>query len=200
MIFTASVLLFHFANAAMLPLVGELLSKGKDGASPLYMSSWIVAARFVMSPVAILTGKLSDPWGPKPLFLIGFGLLALRGMLYTLSHGAVYLIAVQSLDGVGAAIFGVLWVIMISDLAKGTGRFNLLQGAIQSALGLGAFLSDFLSGFVVKHLGHNAGFLGLAGIAVAGLVFFALFMPETKNERASTKAPKVSPRSTPAPA
>jgi MFS family permease len=198
--FTASVLLFHFANAAMLPLVGELLSKGKDGASSLYMSACIVAAQFVMIPVAILTGKLADPWGRKPLFLIGFGVLALRGVLYTLGHGAVYLIAVQSLDGVGAAIFGVLWVIIISDLAKGTGRFNLLQGAIQSALGVGAFLSNFLSGFVVKHLGHNAGFLGLAGIAVAGLVFFALFMPETKDQSAPTKAPKAPLRATPAPA
>ena len=148
----------------------------------MYMSACIVAAQLVMIPVAILTGKLADPWGRKPLFLIGFTVLALRGILYTLGKGAVYLIAVQSLDGVGAAIFGVLWVIIISDLAKGTGRFNLLQGAIQAALGVGAFLSNFLAGFVVKSLGHNAGFLGLAGIASIGLVFFALFMPETKDQ------------------
>jgi MFS family permease len=196
LIFTASVVLFHFANAAMLPLVGEQLSKGKDGASSMYMSACIVAAQLVMIPVAILTGKFADPWGRKPLFLIGFAVLALRGVLYTLGTGAVYLIAVQSLDGVGAAIFGVLWVIIISDLARGTGRFNLLQGAIQAALGLGAFLSNFLAGFVVKSLGHNAGFLGLAGIASIGLIFSALFMPETKDQSAretATPSPTVAP-------
>lgn len=199
LIFTASVVLFHFANAAMLPLVGELLSKGKDGASSMYMSACIVAAQMVMIPVAILTGKLADPWGRKPLFLIGFAVLALRGVLYTLGKGTIYLVAVQSLDGVGAAIFGVLWVIIISDLAKGTGRFNLLQGAIQAALGLGAFLSNFLAGFVVKSMGHNAGFLGLAGIAFIGLVFFGLFMPETKDQSSrGTEIP--SPRAAPAPA
>jgi MFS family permease len=198
LIFTASVLLFHFANAAMLPLVGELLSKGRDGASSMYMSACIVAAQLVMIPVAILTGKFADPWGRKPLFLIGFAVLTLRGILYTLGKGAVYLIAVQSLDGVGAAIFGVLWVIIISDLAKGTGRFNLLQGAIQAALGAGAFLSNFLAGFVVKSLGHNAGFLGLAGIATIGLVFFAVFMPETKDQSIrETVTP--SPTAAPAP-
>jgi MFS family permease len=181
LVFTASVALFHFANAAMLPLVGELLSKGKDGASSLYMSACIVAAQFVMIPVALLTGKLADSWGRKPLFLIAFAVLALRGILYTAGKGAIYLVAVQSLDGVGAAIFGVLWVIIISDLAKGTGRFNLLQGAIQAALGLGAFLSNFLSGFVVQRFGHNVGFLGLAGVALVGLAFFASFMPEMKS-------------------
>jgi MFS family permease len=199
LIFTASVVLFHFANAAMLPLVGELLSKGKDGASSMYMSACIVAAQLVMIPVAILTGKLADPWGRKPLFLIGFAVLALRGILYTLGKGAAYLIAVQSMDGVGAAIFGVLWVIIISDLARGTGRFNLLQGAIQAALGLGAFLSNVLAGFVVKSLGHNAGFLGLAGIASIGLVFFALFMPETKDQNNREIATTPSPTAAPAP-
>ena len=179
-IFTASVVLFHFANAAMLPLVGELLSKGKDGASSLYMSGCIVAAQFVMIPVALFTGRFADTWGRKPLFLVGFAVLALRGFLYTAGKSWIYLLSVQSLDGIGAAIFGVLWVIIISDLAKGTGRFNLLQGAIQAALGLGAFLSNFLSGFVVKQFGYNTGFLGLAGIALAGLAFFAIFMPETK--------------------
>jgi MFS family permease len=184
-IFTVSVLLFHFANAAMLPLVGELLSQGQDRKSSLYMSACIIAAQFVMIPVAFLTGKLADPWGRKPLFLIGFGVLALRGILYTFSAAPVYLLSVQSLDGVGAAIFGVLWVIIISDLAKGTGRFNLLQGVIQSALGIGAFLSNFIAGFVVKSFGFNTAFLGLAGIACAGMLFFALFMPETN----STKEP-----------
>jgi MFS family permease len=185
-IFTTSVLLFHFANAAMLPLVGELLSKGRDGKSSMYMSACIIAAQFVMIPVAFLTGKLADPWGRKPLFLVGFGVLALRGVLYTFSAGPVYLLAVQSLDGVGAAIFGVLWVIIISDLAKGTGRFNLLQGVIQSALGVGAFLSNFIAGFVVKSFGFNTAFLGLAGIACAGMSFFALFMPETRERRGNS--------------
>ncbi|MBV9680139.1 MAG: MFS transporter [Acidobacteriaceae bacterium] len=179
-IFTASVVLFHFANAAMLPLVGELLSKGRDGKSSFYMSACIVAAQFVMIPIAFLTGKFADSWGRKPLFLIGFGVLTLRGVLYTLGKNSIYLLSVQALDGVGAAIFGVLWVIIISDLAKGTGRFNLLQGVIQAALGLGAFLSNFVAGFIVKAFGYNTGFLGLAAVALAGLLFFALFMPETK--------------------
>lgn len=181
--FTVSVILFHFANAAMLPLVGELLSRGKDAKASLYMSACIIAAQCVMVPIAFATGKLADPWGRKPLFLLAFAVLTVRGFLYTLGHGAAYLLAVQSLDGVGAAIFGVLWVLIIADLSVGTGRFNLLQGVIQAALGMGAFLSNLLAGLVVKHLGHNVAFLGLASVALTGLLFFSFFMPETKRFR-----------------
>ena len=180
-IFTLSVVLFHFANAAMLPLVGELLAKGKDKQSPLFMSACIILAQFVMIPVAIATGRKSDAWGRKPIFLIGFGVLMARGILYTFSGSAYYLLAVQSLDGVGAGIFGVLWVIIVSDLAKGTGRFNLLQGIIQAALGLGAFMSNSIAGQIVKRDGFNAGFLTLAGVALAGMLLFGIFMPETKD-------------------
>ncbi len=57
----------------------------------------------------------------------------------------------------------------------------MLQGVIQAALGIGAFLSNFLAGFVVKAFGFNTGFLGLAAIALAGTLVFAIFMPETLN-------------------
>ena len=178
-IFAASVVLFHFANAAMLPLVGELLSVGRPRDSSFFMSACILVAQLVMVPVALVTGKVAARSRKFP-FVVGFGVLALRGVLYTFSHNSLYLVAVQSLDGVGAAVFGVLWVLITADLAKGTGRFNGLQGAIQACLGIGAFLSNFIAGFVVKNLGYDVGFLMLAGIAVAGLALFHVAMPETK--------------------
>jgi MFS family permease len=187
--FATSVVIFHFANAAMLPLVGELLSQGKPRESSLYMSACIIIAQAVMVPVALMTGRVADTWGRKLPFQIGFAVLALRGFLYIAGHNPYYLIAVQGLDGVGAAVFGVLWVLIAADLAKGTGRFNMIQGAIQACLGLGAFLSNFLAGFVVKDLGYNAGFFMLALIACAGLVVFSLKMPETGVAGSATRDP-----------
>jgi MFS family permease len=177
--FAASVVIFHFANAAMLPLVGEMLSRGKPHESSLYMAACIVIAQAVMVPVALVTGGVTDTWGRKVPFQIGFAALVVRGILFTAGRNPYYLVSVQALDGVGAAVFGVLWVLIAADLAKGTGRFNLLQGAIQACLGLGAFLSNFLAGLVVKNFGYNAGFLLLSLIACVGLVVFSLKMPET---------------------
>jgi hypothetical protein len=91
-----------------------------------------------------------------------------------------FLIGLQAMDGVAAAIYGVLLTLVTADLAKGTGRFNFLQGSIQSAMGLGAFLSNLAFGFVAKAMGFNAAFIGLSSFAVLGGLLYQLRMPETR--------------------
>jgi MFS family permease len=182
--FVISAVLFHFANAAMLPLVGQKSSDGlKDGAA-VVMSACIIAAQIVMIPVALAASRLAASWGRKPVFLIGFAVLPIRGLLYCLSINPVYLVTVQLLDGIGAGIFGVVSVLVVADLTKGTGRFNLTQGALATATGIGAGLSNVIAGFVVKEAGFDAGFVMLAAIAAAGTLYFALAMPETRQSTA----------------
>jgi MFS family permease len=173
--------IFHFANAAMLPMVGEVLSKGKGQMSSLFMSACMIIAQAVMIPVALIAARLTGQVGRKPIFLVGFAVLSIRGLLFALSGKPLYLIGVQSLDGIGAAIFGVLWVLIISDLAAGTGRFKILQGAIIAAWNLGAFLSNFVAGWMAKIAGYRVSFLSLGALAAFGFVFFAFLMPETRN-------------------
>ncbi len=183
LIFALAVTLFHFANAAMLPLAGQLLSEGKATGASLYMSACIIVAQLVMIPTAIVAGTYADRWGRKPIFLLGFAVLPLRGLLYTLSDDPFFIVAVQVLDGIGAGIFGVLWVLVVADLTKGTGRYNVTQGAIATAHGIGASLSNLVAGYIVQMAGYSAAFLTLAGVAVMALVLFAVAMPETRPAR-----------------
>lgn len=190
--FTASVVLFYLANAATLPLVGEMLTKGKHGRSSAWqVAIMVIVAEAVMVGVATVCGKLANSWGRKPLFLIGFAVLALRNALTVVSHNEWYLIGLQSLDGVAMGIYGVLLTLVTADLAEGTGRFNFLQGAVQSSMGLGGMLSNSLFGFIAKAMGFNASFLGLSAVAVAGGALFQFRMPETKGiaEKKSTEQP-----------
>ena len=62
-----------------------------------------------MVPMAALVGRKADVWGRKPLFLAAFAILPLRGFLYTLSDDRFWLVAVQTLDGVGAGLYGALF-------------------------------------------------------------------------------------------
>jgi MFS family permease len=177
--FTAAITLFHFANAAMLPLLGEKLALGNHGTETLFMAACIVTAQIVMVPMAILVGHRSDAWGRKPIFLTGFAVLPLRGLLYTLTQNPYVLVSVQILDGIGAGIFGALFFIVIADLTKGTGRYNLALGATSAAWGLGAALSNSIAGFIVEWAGYSVAFLFLAGVAFAALALFWVAVPET---------------------
>jgi MFS family permease len=179
--FTIGVVLFFCANAATLPLVGEILSEGKKGRSSAWqISAAVIVAEVVMIAVAAASGKLADKWGRKRLFLLGFAFLAVRNLLTVFNHNEFYLISLQALDGVAMGTYGVLLTLITADLAKGTGRFNLLQGAVQSAMGLGGFISNLFFGWIAKAVGFNASFIGLAALAAAGGVLWQASMSETK--------------------
>ena len=179
LIFAAATVLFHFSNAAMLPLVGQKLALVNREIGTTLMSVCIVAAQLVMVPVAMLVGRKADLWGRKPIFAVALAVLALRGALYPLSDNPYWLVSVQLLDGVGAGIFGALFPLVVADLTRGTGHFNVSQGAIATAAGLGGALSAGVAGFIVVGAGYSAAFLFLAAVAAIGLIGFCAMMPET---------------------
>jgi MFS family permease len=139
----------------------------------------VITTQAVIALIASTTGRLAARHGRKPLLLLGFGVLPIRGVLYTLTSSSVCLVAIQILDGVGAGIFGVVSVLVIADLTRGTGRFNLTLGAITTAVGIGASLSQIIAGSLFHRVGPHAAFLFLAAVAAAALAILALFMPET---------------------
>ena len=186
-IFLVCAVMFHFANAAMLPLLGEMLAKGRGRSSMLFMSACVVTTQFVVTLIASWSGREAGTWGRKPLLLIAFSVLPIRGLLYTLTSSSALLVAIQIMDGVGAGIFGVVSVLVIADLTRGTGRFNLTLGAITTTVGIGAALSQVIAGSIVHHIGFRAGFLFLSGVALSALVILYLFMPETQNTRLATE-------------
>ena len=183
MVFLICAVAFHFANAAMLPLLGELLSKGHGRSSMMFMSACVVTTQLVVTLMSSWSGRKAHQWGRKPLLLVGFAVLPVRGVLYTLTSSAIPLIAIQVLDGIGAAIFGVVSVLVIADLTRGTGRFNFAQGVVTTAVGIGAALSQSIAGGIVHAFGYRAGFLFLSAVALAALAILYFFMPETQDGR-----------------
>jgi MFS family permease len=188
--FLICAVMFHFANAAMLPLLGEKLAMGHGRASMMFMSACVVTTQMVIALIASWSGKKAGQWGRKPLLLIAFTVLPIRGVLYTFTDNATSLIAIQILDGVGAGIFGVVSVLVIADLTQGSARFNLALGAVTTAVGIGASLSQVIAGSLVHHLGYRVGFLFLAAVALTALAAVYFFMPETgKTEHPEREIP-----------
>lgn len=187
-IFAACIFLFHFANAAMLPLVSQKISIGSDsGRGIAFTSACIISAQFVMIGMAVLCGRTADRWGRKPLFLLAFAILPLRAVLYTLTDNSVLLVAIQSLDGIANGIFAVIFLLVISDATKGTGRFNIAQGALATLVGVGASMSNFVAEEIAELIDYDAAFYFLAVVALVGALLFLFAMPETAEHARKTK-------------
>ena len=189
LIFAVCVTLFHLSNAAMLPLVGQKLALQDKNLGTSLMSACIIAAQVVMVPMAMLVGARADRWGHKRFFLAALLILPVRGVLYTLSDNKAWLVGVQLLDGVGAGIFGAIFPVIVADLMRNTGRFNVAQGAVITAQSIGAALSTTLAGLVVVNGGYSAAFLTLGAVAAVGSVVCWFALPETQAGSAANAGP-----------
>jgi predicted MFS family arabinose efflux permease len=180
LIFAGCLLLFHLANSAMLPLVGSVVTMKSARWATLIIAACIVVPQLVVAMLSPWVGTRAQIWGRRPLLLIGFAALPIRGMLFAFFSDPSLLLAVQILDGVTASVFAVMVPLVVADLTRGTGRFNLGQGILGTATGIGAALSAALAGYVTDRFGFGAAFGSLAIIALAGFTLVWFLMPETR--------------------
>jgi hypothetical protein len=61
-----------------------------------------------------------------------------------------------------AGIFGAITPLVVADLMRGTGRYNVAQGAVATVQGIGASSSGLVAGVVVDHFGYTAAFVEAA--------------------------------------
>lgn len=196
LVFLVCAFLFHFANAAMLPQLGEMLSHGARATAAPFMSACIIVTQVVIMCLAPAIGRFANLHGRKPLLLLGFGVLPIRALLYTLTHNPESLIAIQLLDGVANAIFSVVSILVVADRTRATGRFNLVQGSLATAVGVGAALSTTFGGKLIQHFSYRISFLSLGVIATLAFVLLWAAIPETLPERSEPGTGPSSPAMT----
>jgi MFS family permease len=183
LIFAFCAVLFQLANASMLPLVGGMLaSEGKKQAAPL-IAALIIVPQLTVALLAPWVGQQAEKRGRKPLLLLGFAALPVRAMLFAKISDPYVLIVTQILDGITGAALGVMTPLVIADVTKGTGRFNLAQGIFGAIMGVGASLSPTLTGLIVQRFGPSAGFGSLAVVGLLAFLVVAVLLPETKQDR-----------------
>jgi len=183
LILAGCALLFHLANASMLPLMGSVLTMRSSESATVLIAACIIIPQLVVATISPWVGHQAQVWGRRPFLLVAFAALAVRGVLFASVTDPYLLIAVQVLDGVTAAALGIMIPLMVADLTRGTGRFNLAQGVVGTAVGIGASISPTLAGYLTDHFGSRVAFLALAAIATASLAAVWALMPETRPDR-----------------
>jgi predicted MFS family arabinose efflux permease len=184
MIFAGSVLLLQLANAAMLPIMAGVVTTRSSEWAPVLIAACIIVPQAIVALTSPSVGRKAQQWGRRPLLLLGFAALAIRGVLFATVSDPYLLVAAQVFDGITAAVFSVMIPLVVADVAFGSGHFNLAQGIVGTATGIGASLSTVLAGYVTDKFGSSVAFLGLAAVAATGLAVIWLVMPETRRSAA----------------
>jgi len=179
--FATCLFLYQVANASMLPLIGERLVHSQGRWSSLVISALVVVPQIIVALLAPWVGRTANTWGRRPLLLIGLGVVPIRSGLFALTTDPALLVVIQLLDGLTGAVLGVLTALVIADITKGTGRFNLAQGLVGTLSGVGAALSTSISGLIAERFGQMAGFLGVTTVGLIAVAIFWMFMPETRS-------------------
>nr|WP_249788480.1 MFS transporter [Bradyrhizobium sp. G127] len=180
LIFALSVLLLQLANAAMLPLMAGVVTTRSSQWAPVLIAACIIVPQAIVALTSPSVGRIAQKFGRRPLLLLGFSALAIRGVLFATVRDPYLLVAVQVFDGITAAVFAVMIPLIVADIAFGSGHFNLAQGIVGTATGIGASLSTVLAGYAADRFGSSVAFLGLAAVAAVGLVMIWTIMPETQ--------------------
>jgi len=182
LVFAGCILLFQLANAAMLPLMGSVLAVRSGEWAASFIGACIVVPQLVVVGIAPWVGRAANQWGRRRLLLLCFAALAVRGLMFAIVRDPGLIVAVQILDGISAAVLGVVLPLVVADIMGGTGRFNLALGIVGSAVGIGAAISTTLAGYSMDHFGSHVTFVLLASIAACGLTLAWLMLPETRRD------------------
>jgi MFS family permease len=182
LIFCACAMLFTFANAPMLMLVsGDMTAK--VGNPSLLIAACIVLPQIIVALASPAAGRMAESRGRRSVLLLGFAALPLRAMVFAGSSNPVLVIAVQALDGIGGACFGVMMPLIVSDVAGRTRHFNLSLGLVGFGVGIGGTLSTPAAGWVADHFGIRAAFYALSAVGLLAVLLVLFAMPETRPVR-----------------
>jgi MFS family permease len=189
LIFAACIALFQLANAAMLPLMGGILTMHANSWAAIIVAACVVVPQLVVVGMAPWVGRHAQSFGHRPLMLLCFGALIVRALLFAFVIDPFAVVAIQVLDGISAAIIGVMFPLVVADITRDTGRYSLALGIVGSAVGVGAALSTILAGYLFDQFGRGAAFFSLAGVAAVGATLVLVLMAETRPRRGQLSSP-----------
>ncbi len=188
LVFSLCVLLFHLGNAAMLPLVAGEITQSLGSRASLVIAAGIVFPQILVAASSPFVGRAADRWGRRPVLLLSFLAVPVRGALLAVVSSPWALVAVQLLDGVSAAGFGIMLPLVAADVTRGTNRFNLCMGLFGLMAGLGATVSTAMAGQLADRFGKESALFALAGAGLASVLLILVALPETRPELVEAEA------------
>ena len=177
-------MLGYLAMDMYLPAFGALRSELGLSAGAVGASLSIFLAGFAVGQ--LLWGPLSDRLGRKPVLLAGLSLFALGcvGMFWV--QDSVLLLSLRFIQAIGICAAAVTWQALVIDRYPAD-EANRVFAGIMPLMGLSPALAPLLGAVVLGHLGWQAIFAVLLGLALL-LIVPTLLLKEPP--RAASRAVK----------
>lgn len=144
---------------------------------------WVISAYLLASTVSTpIYGKLADLYGRKPVLLFGLALFGLGSILSGTSQSMGQLIAMRTLQGLGAGAVGPIVLTMVGDLFTLHERAKV-QGLFSAVWGLSSVAGPILGGYLTDHVGWRWVFLVSVPFALVAIAMLAWYVTEPRVER-----------------
>ncbi len=176
------VLDFFIVNVALPAMQAEL--HASSGAI-----EWVVAGYGVTFATTLITaGRLGDRFGRRRMFSLGLALFTLASAVCAAAPTPTILVVARLLQGLAAALIAPQVLAIIGVVYPGARQAKALA-AYGLTLGLAAVGAQLIGGVLLQSdiagLGWRAIFVINVPIGLAGLLAAAMFVPESRAERAS---------------
>jgi EmrB/QacA subfamily drug resistance transporter len=115
---------------------------------------WVISAYgLTFAGLLLLSGRLSDIYGRKRLFLLGLLIFSLSSLGAGLATSETVLIAARIVQGVGAAMASATGLALITRIFSPLGRLNAALGIFTAVSSAGFSAGVLLGGFLTEALG-----------------------------------------------
>ncbi|QJT80827.1 MFS transporter [Kosakonia sp. MUSA4] len=186
-----TLMLFHLANAALLPMLSMRVAAAPGAMNPgLYAAATVIISQAVMIPVAIWVARRIDKYGYWRLIMLALLIMPLRAALAASTAAPLMMVPVQILDGAAAGILGVVVPGFIVALLCDSGHVNAGQSVVMLMQGVGASMSPALTGTIAGNYSFATAFSVLSAIALVALLIWWRYA-SVLIEYASARALKV---------
>lgn len=144
---------------------------------------WVISAYLLASTISTpIYGKLADLYGRKPVLLFGLVMFSLGSILSGTSQSMGQLIAMRTLQGLGAGAVGPIVITMLGDLFTLHERARV-QGLFSAVWGLSSVAGPILGGYLTDNVGWRWVFLVCVPFAIVAIILLAWYVKEPNVDR-----------------
>ena len=167
-----------------LPSIGRELHSSVSGLQ------WIIDAyTLVLASLLMFSGATADRVGRRRTFQAGLGVFTAGSLLCSLAPGLGWLIVFRMIQAVGGSMLNPVAMSIITNTFTDRGERARAIGVWGGVFGLSMALGPVVGGALVDSVGWRGIFWVNIPVGIAAIVLAALFVPESKAERARLPDP-----------